>query len=186
MRSRGRARLTQATGREEIPPSGIDPRPVCLVVRNGVASKVSDQVVVHDLPESGHEGIHGGVARDAGRIGHDLFAPDEAGLLVTIDHMRKEAAEDDETETLTETGGTQSVRQGLVGQTGRPSSSRRQVILRGGPTMVAKRRVAEPMNFARRSRVFETAFNRTNHWRTIAPSDHPARGTPRMNVHLVR
>jgi len=71
-------------------------------------------VVVHDFAEPGHEGIHGSVAGDTGRVGQELLAPDEARALAEVDHALEEAAEDGETEALAEAGETGGVRQRLV------------------------------------------------------------------------
>ena len=46
-----------------------------------------NEVVVHYFPEPGHEGIRGGVAGDARRVGQDLSPPDEACLLTEVDDV---------------------------------------------------------------------------------------------------
>lgn len=53
-----------------------------------------DQVLVHHLLESRHQGIQVGVAGHLGRIGEHLLAPDEAGRVTAVNHVLKEPTED--------------------------------------------------------------------------------------------
>ena len=124
VRPRGRAGWIRAALLEPIPSPRPPSRRLVRAVRGGVAPEEGDQGVVHDVAEPGHEGTHGSVAGDAGRVGQELLAPDEARALAEVDHALEGAAEDGETEALAEAGEPGGVRQRLVqavaeGPTGR-------------------------------------------------------------------
>ena len=114
VRPGGWAVRVQTARLQEIPPLGAVWRGIVTMVRSGITRKESDQVVVHDLPESGHEGLHGSVAGDAGRIGQNLLAPDKTRVLAEVDHMLEEAAKDLETEALPDAGEAGGIGQRLV------------------------------------------------------------------------
>jgi hypothetical protein len=99
---------------QEIPPAGVVWRGIVNTVRSGITRKEGDQVVVHDFPQSGHEGIHGSIAGDTGRIGQQLLAPDKARVLAEVDHMLEEAAKDIETEALPDASEPGGIGQRLV------------------------------------------------------------------------
>jgi hypothetical protein len=71
-------------------------------------------MVVHNLAESGPEGIHGGIAGDPGCVGQDLLSPDEARFLAQVDDVLEEPAEDGKTEALADASKASGVRQRLV------------------------------------------------------------------------
>jgi hypothetical protein len=71
-------------------------------------------VVVHDFPESGHQGIHSSIAGDASRIGQKLLAPHQARCLAEVDHRLEAAAKDVETEALPDAGEPGGIGQRLV------------------------------------------------------------------------
>ena len=110
----GQAVRVQATRLEQIPPSRAVSRRRIGLVWDGVALKEGDHLVAHDFPQPGHERIQGSVARDAGRVGQDLLAPDEARLLAKVDDVLEEAAEDVETEALADAGEAGGVGQRLI------------------------------------------------------------------------
>src|SRR5262249_19813426 len=96
------------------PPAGGVWSAIVNMVRSGITREEGDQVVVHDLPQSGHEGLHGSVAGNASRIGQHLLAPDTTRFLAEADHMLKDAAQAIKTEALPDAGETGGIGQRLV------------------------------------------------------------------------
>jgi hypothetical protein len=116
VRSRGRAGWIQAALLKKVPP----PWTVLFscgfihAVRGGIATEDGDQVVVHDLASSRHEGIRGGVAGDTGCVGQDLLPPNETSVPAQIDHVLEEATEDRDSEALADAREAGGIGQRLV------------------------------------------------------------------------
>lgn len=84
------------------------------MIRSHIVAKEGDQMAVHNVAEPRHEGIHGGVPGDPGRIGEDFLSPDKPRVLAEVDNPFEEVAEDREPEALADPGDARGVRQCLV------------------------------------------------------------------------
>jgi hypothetical protein len=92
--------LVKAALLQEIAPFGGVSLSIRDSVRGRITRKEGNHMVIDDFPQPRHEGSRRSIAGDTSRVSDELLSPDETRLLAEIDDVRKEAAEDGDSESL--------------------------------------------------------------------------------------